>query len=164
MNFSKLSQNDPQSGPHIDPPVFDPSGFSTEPYIKRVEKPWGYELHWAPEGLPYMAKILHINSGGQLSLQIHDQKQESYFLISGRAALHWENNKGEMVVTELQRGLGYRTAVGQKHRIVGLTDCDVAEASTPEVGTTWRLDDQYGRPDETPQRRSFERNENAENM
>jgi mannose-6-phosphate isomerase len=141
------------------PPHFDPKDFSTERYIKRVEKPWGYELHWVPEGLPYMGKVLHINEGEYLSLQVHDEKQESYFLISGRAALNWENDKGEMVTTELEKGYGYRTSVGQKHRISGLTDCDVIEASTPEAGTTWRLDDKYSRPDETPEQRKRERGE-----
>lgn len=140
-------------------PVFDPKSFSTEPYIKRVEKPWGYELHWVPEGLPYMGKILHINQGEYLSLQIHDEKQESYFMMSGQASLEWENQQGEMVTTEMQAGYGYRTSVGQKHRIVGLTDCDVIEASTPESGTTWRLEDKYARPDETTDQRKLERGE-----
>src|SRR6266536_788447 len=27
-------------------PTFDPSNFNTKPYVKRVKKPWGYELHW----------------------------------------------------------------------------------------------------------------------
>jgi mannose-6-phosphate isomerase len=139
------------------PPQFDPSNFHNEPYVKRVEKPWGYELHWVREGSPYMGKILHLNQGGTLSLQIHDQKEESYFMMSGRAKLVWENNKGEMIETEMQPGLGYATQVGQKHRIVGITDCDVIESSTPELGTTWRLEDDYARPHETPEQRDIER-------
>lgn len=140
-------------------PSFDRRDFSNESYVKQVEKPWGYELHWVPEGLPYMGKVLHINAGARLSLQIHDQKQESYFLMSGKAAVLWENNQGEMITTELQPGVGYSTRVGQKHRLIGLTDCDIIEASTPEAGTTWRLDDDYSRPDETPEQRKIERGE-----
>lgn len=145
--------NDPQ------PPVFDPAGFTNEPYVKRVEKPWGYELHWVREGSPYMGKIMHVNEGGSLSLQVHDQKEESYFMMSGRAKLVWENNKGEMIETEMQPGFGYATQVGQKHRIEGITDCDIIEASTPEKGTTWRLWDKYSRPNETPEQRRKERGE-----
>lgn len=145
---------DDQNVPH-----FDPKDFATDPYIKRVEKPWGYELHWVPEGLPYMGKVIHINAGARLSLQVHDQKQEGYFIISGRGALIWENNKGEMVETELKSGVGYRTSVGQKHRLKGITDCDIIEASTPEAGTTWRLQDDYSRPHETPEQRKKERGE-----
>jgi len=141
------------------PPVFDPSGFSTEPYVKRVEKPWGYELHWVREGAPYMGKLLQINTGARLSLQVHDQKQESWFVISGRAVVIWENARGELVETELQPGRGYSTQVGQKHRLKGITDTDIIEVSTPEAGTTWRLEDDYARPNETPEQRRIERGE-----
>lgn len=142
-----------------DPPRFDPSGFSNEPYVKRFEKPWGYELHWVPADAPYMGKVLHVKKGAQLSLQMHDQKSESWLLISGRAAVIWENDKGELLETELQPGQGYTTKVGQKHRLKGLTDCDIIEVSTPELGTTWRLEDDYARPHETPDQRAKERGE-----
>lgn len=138
-------------------PIFDPSNFTTEPYVKRIEKPWGYELHWVHENAPYMAKIEHINAGARMSLQIHDEKEESYLLIGGRAALLWENAAGELVQTELQPGQGYSTQVGQRHRLVGITDCDIVEAATPERGTTWRLEDDYARPNETPDQRDLER-------
>lgn len=137
--------------------AFDPQSFVTEPYGRRIDKPWGYELHWVPDGLPYMAKVLCINAGQRLSLQLHDQKQESYLLIEGRATLEWQDQRGTMVTTELRPGMGYRTAVGQKHRLTALTDCRIVEASTPEVGTTWRLEDDYDRSDETPQQRAQER-------
>ena len=140
-------------------PSFDPINFTTEPYVKRVEKPWGYELHWVPEGEPYIGKILHINAGAQISLQLHDAKQESWFMMNGRAAVIWENNRGELIETELQPGQGYSTKVGQKHRLKGITDCDIIEISTPEAGTTWRLEDDYARPNETPEQRKKERGE-----
>jgi mannose-6-phosphate isomerase-like protein (cupin superfamily) len=140
-------------------PQFDPSAFSTEPYAKRIEKPWGYELHWVPAGSPYMAKIEHVDAGKRMSLQIHDTKQESYFLMSGRASIIWENEQGDLVETELKPGMGYQTKIGQKHRLKGITDCDIIEASTPEAGTTWRLEDDYNRPDETPEQRQLERAE-----
>jgi mannose-6-phosphate isomerase len=138
-------------------PRFDPGGFTTEPYVKKVDKPWGYELHWVREGSPYMGKLLHIKEGASISLQIHDHKEESYFIIKGRGKLIWENSRGEMTETELQPGMGYATKVGQKHRLAGVTDCDIIEASTPEAGTTWRLEDDYARPHETPEQRERER-------
>ncbi len=140
-----------------EPPTYDPSGFSNEPYAKKIDKPWGYEIHWVREDAPYMGKIMHINEGGRLSLQIHDQKQESYLVIKGEAALLWENQRGEMVETKLEPGKGYSTKIGQKHRLVGVTDCDIVEVSTPESGTTWRLEDDYARPHETPDQRQLER-------
>lgn len=143
----------------IDPNQFDKSKFSNSPYIKKVDKPWGYELHFVPENLPYMGKIEHLNAGARMSLQIHDLKQESWFLMNGRAKIIWENMDGEMIETELEAGLGYTCALGQKHRLVGITDCDIIEVSTPEQGTTLRLEDDYKRPDETPEQRKKERGE-----
>lgn len=137
-------------------PTFDPSNFDTNPYIRRIEKPWGYELHWVPEGVPYIGKVLHINAGVRLSLQIHDEKQESWFIIAGRGKVIWEDNTGNLIETELQPGVGYSTKIGQKHRLVGITDCDIVEVSTPEAGTTWRLEDDYARPDQTPDERAAE--------
>lgn len=140
-------------------PQFDPSTFSNNSYVKKIDKPWGYELHWVPEDAPYMGKVLHINKGARLSLQIHDAKQESWFLMSGQAKIMWDNNKGELIETELTEGNGFSTKVGQRHRLMGITDCDILEVSTPEKGTTWRLEDDYNRPDETPEQRKKERGE-----
>ncbi len=138
-------------------PTFDPKDYDINPYAKRVEKPWGYEIHWVREGAPYMGKVLHIDEGKRLSLQVHDEKQESYFMMSGNAAVIWENNQGEMVETVLEYGKGYSTMVGQKHRLKGLEGgCDILEVSTPEAGTTWRLEDDYARKHQTPEERDAE--------
>jgi mannose-6-phosphate isomerase len=140
-----------------DLPQFDSSTFSNNSYVKRIEKPWGYELHWTPDNLPYVGKVLHVSAGKRLSLQYHDKKQESWFLMSGRGKVIWENDKGELIETELQMGQGYTCALGQKHRLAGITDCDILEVSTPEIGTTYRLEDDYKRPDETEEQRAKER-------
>lgn len=142
-----------------DVPQFDSQNYSNDSYVKKVEKPWGYELHWVPENAPYMGKLIHVNEGDRLSLQVHDQKQESWFLVKGRGAVIWENDKGELIETELLPGVGYTTAIGQKHRLKGLIECDIIEVSTPEMGTTWRLEDDYARPHETPDQRKKERGE-----
>ncbi len=139
------------------PPRFDTSGFDNAPYARKVEKPWGWELHWTPADLPYMGKVLHINAGARLSLQVHDAKRESWFLLSGRAKVAWQDSSGALIETELQSGVGYTCALGQTHRLIGITDCDVAEVSTPEIGTTWRLEDDYARPHETEAQRALER-------
>ena len=137
----------------VDLPQFDKSTFTTEGYVRRVEKPWGYELHWVPDGMTYMGKVLHINADKRLSLQVHEKKQETYWLISGDCDLLMENSKGEMETIHMQKGLGYTTQIGQKHRHHSITDCDVIEASTGEIGITWRLEDDYKRPDETEELR-----------
>ena len=70
-------------------------------------------------------------------------------MMNGKAKLVWDNEHNELIETELQYGQGYTCRIGQRHRLVGITDCDVIEVSTPEIGTTERLEDDYSRPDET---------------
>ena len=74
-----------------------------------------------------------------------------------RAEVNSKEFHSELIQTELQPGQGYSTKIGQKHRLLGITDCDVIEVSTPELGTTWRLEDDYSRPHETPEQRELER-------
>lgn len=131
----------------------DTSKFSNKPFVKRIPKPWGYELLFTPEVLPYSGKLLHIDGGKRLSLQVHDKKQETYFLISGECNLILESDKGEMETVKMEKGVGYTTAIGQKHRHQAVTDCDVIEAAMPESGNTYRLEDDYSRDTETEEMR-----------
>lgn len=119
--------------------------FNNEPYVRRVKKPWGWEIHWVPDDMPYMGKVEHIKAGHRLSLQYHDKKQESWLLINGRAKVIWDNDNGELVETELLPGQGFTCDLKQRHRLVGITDCDIIEVSTPEIGITYRLEDDYAR-------------------
>ena len=133
----------------IDLKNFDKSKFTNQPYVKRVEKPWGYEIIFSQENLPYVGKILHINAGKRLSLQYHDEKQETQFLVSGRCLRICDNQNGELVEFEMEKDKGYNICVGQRHRLKAIEDCDVFEVSTPETGNTYRLEDDYSRPTET---------------
>jgi mannose-6-phosphate isomerase-like protein (cupin superfamily) len=134
-------------------------GFESIPYARQIEKPWGWERHWTPADLPFMGKVLHINAGSRLSLQVHDQKCESWLLINGRARVMWDDSEGNLNEHELERDIGYTCRPGRRHRLIGITDCDIVEVSTPEIGTTWRLEDDFNRPHETPAQRSLERGE-----
>ncbi|SRR5260221_6460854 len=129
------------------------SKFANNPYVKKVPKPWGYEIHFTPDDLPYMGKILHIDAGKRLSLQVHDQKVESWFKLKGKVVMIIENTQGQLEEVEMEDGQGYTTKLGQKHRLKGIEDSDVLEVSTPEVGNTYRLEDDYSRPNETEQMR-----------
>ena len=52
--------------------------------VRRVEKPWGYELIWAHTE-KYVGKLLHVNQGHQLSLQYHHHRAEHWIIVSGTA-------------------------------------------------------------------------------
>ncbi len=127
----------------------DKTKFTNQPFVKRVEKPWGYEIIFTTDDLPYAGKILHINKDKRLSLQVHDQKQETQFLIAGRCLRIADNEKGQLTETEMEKDQGYTIFVGQRHRLKAIEDCDVFEVSTPEIGNTYRLEDDYSRDTET---------------
>jgi mannose-6-phosphate isomerase len=110
---------------------------------ERVEKPWGYELIWA-HAERYVGKILHINAGHALSLQYHRQKDETIHLLSGSMRLEYDRGEGRRDVT-LRPGESVRIRPGMVHRMVALADCDVLEASTPQLEDVVRLEDRYGR-------------------
>jgi mannose-6-phosphate isomerase-like protein (cupin superfamily) len=119
-----------------------------EPFVQRIEKPWGWEFILTPPESPVVGKILHIKKGTRLSYQYHEKKIETLCLISGRAKLIFNDEEIEM---ELQKG--YLIQPGDKHRMQGITDCEIMEASTKEEGTTVRLQDDFQRLDETEELR-----------
>jgi mannose-6-phosphate isomerase len=123
------------------------------PHQRRVEKPWGWEVLWAETPF-YVGKILHIIAGRRLSLQYHDEKHETQCLLRGRALLVLEDDDGTLREIAMEPGRGYTVTPFQQHRIIAIDDCDVLEVSTPEVGTTYRLADDYARPHETEAIRS----------
>jgi mannose-6-phosphate isomerase-like protein (cupin superfamily) len=133
--------------------------FSLEPFGRRLEKPWGYEILLTPPDVPYTAKLIHVHAGKRLSLQLHDTKIETQTLIDGRGTLVLEGPDGELHDVPMQRGVGYHVAVRQRHRLCAAPDEDatVFEASTPEAGVTLRLEDDYARPHETEEVRQAER-------
>jgi mannose-6-phosphate isomerase len=113
---------------------------------QRVEKPWGYELWWAETPL-YAGKILHVDAGQSLSLQMHREKDESSYLLSGRLRLTRGPSADELTTEEVGPGFAWRVEPGTVHTIEALEDCDVLEVSTPHLDDVVRLRDRYGRQD-----------------
>jgi mannose-6-phosphate isomerase-like protein (cupin superfamily) len=138
---------------------WDMSAFSLAPHGRRVHKPWGYEILLSPVDAAYTFKLIHVQAGKRLSLQVHDVKVETQTLVAGRCTLVLEGADGQLHDIEMRQGVGYHVAVGQRHRLSAPADSDatVVEASTPEAGTTLRLEDDYARPDETEELRHAER-------
>jgi mannose-6-phosphate isomerase-like protein (cupin superfamily) len=50
--------------------------------ITTVPKPWGHETIWAKTDR-YVGKIIHIKAGHALSVQYHNRKDETVYLLSG---------------------------------------------------------------------------------
>lgn len=111
--------------------------------MRRVEKPWGYELIWA-EAERYVGKILHINAGQRLSRQYHNKKEETFLVQQGEMDL--EIGTGAEQRTLRMKALDtFHCKPKTVHRMVAVTDVDVVEVSTPELDDVVRLEDVYGR-------------------
>ena len=115
--------------------------------VTRVEKPWGYELHWAKTDR-YVGKLIHVNAGQALSLQYHNIKDETIYLHAGR--LLFEIHEGDQRVRrEMLPGDRVHITPKTIHRMTAIKDSDIFEVSTPELHDVVRLEDRYGRVDKT---------------
>ena len=112
---------------------------------RRVEKPWGWELIWA-DAEAYVGKILFVRAGESLSLQFHREKDESWYVESGRARLEL-GEVGQEVLDEevVTAGASFCYRPGTVHRITALEDTTILEVSTPHLDDVVRLEDRYGR-------------------
>ncbi len=115
--------------------------------IQTVEKPWGYELIWS-HTKTYAGKVIHIRKGHQLSLQYHQEKEESIFVYSGSMHLILENDQGDLETILLNAGEAHHIPVKRKHRMIALEECEILEVSTPQLNDVVRLEDSYGRVSE----------------
>ena len=111
---------------------------------RRVDKPWGYEIWWSHTDL-YAGKILHVEAGHRLSLQYHEHKDESCYLLSGSVRLIKGPSLDELDAVDLVPGACWRNRPGEIHTIEALAPSDVLEVSTPQLDDVVRLLDDYGR-------------------
>jgi mannose-6-phosphate isomerase len=108
-----------------------------------VPKPWGHETIWAHTDR-YVGKILHIKAGHALSVQYHNRKDETVHLLSGELIYRVKLGE-ELEDMHLKAGESFRICPGTIHQMEAVTDCDVLEASTPDLDDVVRLADRYGR-------------------
>jgi mannose-6-phosphate isomerase-like protein (cupin superfamily) len=112
--------------------------------VRRVDKPWGYELIWADTDR-YVGKILHVKRGEALSLQMHRIKDETMYVLAGRVRMEVGESADRLERLELAAGQAIRLLPGTVHRVEALEDADILEASTPHLDDLVRLEDRYGR-------------------
>ena len=114
------------------------------PPARHVPKPWGYELIWA-ETDRYAGKLIAIEAGQRLSLQLHERKEESIYVLAGRLRLHLEDGAGEMQFVDLGAGDHAHVPAHRRHRFEALERVELIEVSTPELDDVIRLEDDFGR-------------------
>jgi mannose-6-phosphate isomerase len=120
------------------------SNISDASLPRRVAKPWGNEL-WYALTERYAGKILHVERGHRLSLQFHERKDESCYLLSGQLLLIRGPSPEQLNESVLDAGAVWRNQPGDVHTIEALEDSDVLEVSTPDLDDVIRLTDNYGR-------------------
>ena len=112
---------------------------------RTVDKPWGSELIWA-ETDEYAGKILFVKAGESLSLQYHEVKDESWYVLEGRARLELGTVGEEKLDTlEIVPGQAFRFRPGTVHRVTAIEDTRIVEVSTAHLADVVRLADNYGR-------------------
>ena len=131
----------------VDSPNFESlDRWSVDP--RRVEKPWGWELIWAHTD-DYVGKILFVRAGHSLSLQFHKEKDEAWYVESGRAKLELGDvGQGTLNTEVIAAGAAFHFAPGTVHRVTALEDTTIVEVSTPQLDDVVRLEDRYGRAGE----------------
>lgn len=112
--------------------------------VRRVDKPWGYELIYAVTER-YCGKLLFVRAGEALSLQYHRKKDETIYVHEGRAELEIGRQGEEPTPVLVGPGDSFRLRPGTVHRMRALEDTLFLEVSTPELDDVVRLEDRYGR-------------------
>lgn len=120
---------------------------------RRTDKPWGYEILWAHSDR-YVGKILHIEAGHVLSLQYHEQKHESIYVLSGKMIYRYDAEAdgrtggwadGKLRERIMVPGDAQQVSTGRIHQFEAIETTDVLEASTNHLDDVIRLQDRYGR-------------------
>jgi mannose-6-phosphate isomerase len=122
---------------------------------KIVEKPWGREI-WYADQSAYAGKVLEVKKGCRLSLQYHERKTETLYLLSGKVLLTFraiaagESPSASLVSAADQRvwlpGQTVHIPVRTIHRFEALEDSVLIESSTPDLTDVVRLQDDFSRP------------------
>lgn len=114
------------------------------PPPRLIPKPWGHELIYAANA-HFAGKILVVRGGHRISLQYHERKHETMYLRRGRAILTSGWNVNALRHLEITPGDIIDIPPGMLHRIEALEDCEIFEASTPDLDDLVRIADDYGR-------------------
>lgn len=112
--------------------------------IKRIPKPWGHEI-WFANQPEYCGKILHINKGHRYSLQFHEKKAETQYLLNGKVKFLLGPSEDQLEEVILNPGDKLDVYPGTVHRAEALEDSDILEVSTNDLDDVVKLADDYGR-------------------
>jgi|TARA_B110000914_G_scaffold189259_1_gene174622 mannose-6-phosphate isomerase len=109
-----------------------------------IEKPWGKE-EVIEINDKYMMKKLTMLKGHRCSLQLHNHKKETIYVLSGQLRIISGPDQDNLTGKIYTEGESITISPGVIHRMEGLEDSIYLEASTPEMDDVVRLVDDYER-------------------
>lgn len=108
---------------------------------ERVEAPWGFQTIWAKTD-SYIGKLIYISAGHRLSLQYHEKKEETVYVLSGILYV----TDGEGKEHKLYPGESYHVLPGEIHRFSAKeSSVKIMEVSSPYNDDVVRIEDDYNR-------------------
>jgi mannose-6-phosphate isomerase-like protein (cupin superfamily) len=112
--------------------------------MRIIDKPWGKE-ELLEINDHYMVKKLMMRKGHRCSLQYHNQKIETIYVLSGHLKISSGSSENELKVKIFGPNEMITLLPGTIHRMEGVEDCVYLEASTPQVEDVVRIQDDYNR-------------------
>ena len=109
-----------------------------------IEKPWGKE-EVIEINDKYMMKKLTMLKGHRCSLQLHNHKKETIYVLSGQLKIISGPDQDNLTGKIYSEGESITISPGVVHRMEGVEDSIYLEASTPEIDDVVRLVDDYER-------------------
>jgi len=112
--------------------------------MKRIDKPWGYEL-LIEKNDRYVMKELGMNKGHKCSIQYHEKKKETVYVLSGILKVYLGDDIESLDEIIMRPHDSLTLEPFKIHRMEAVEDAVYLEASTPELDDVIRLQDEYGR-------------------
>ena len=109
-----------------------------------IEKPWGLE-EVVEINDKYIVKKLTMWAGHRCSLQYHNIKKETIYVLSGVLKIIQGASQDTLKEKLYRAGDAITIRPGIIHRMEGVEDAIYLEASTPEMDDVVRLVDDYQR-------------------
>jgi mannose-6-phosphate isomerase len=148
--------------------ITDNNGFRSEKAIsdfkiikdhKKVNKPWGHEIWFVWLKDYHVLKRIFMKKGNKCSLQYHDKKYETNYLVNGKAKIikglhiNLKEDRNKIFKKILNENLNKDYAIvaeapyvfsnipGEVHRVYSEKDYTAYEVSTPQLDDVVRVQD-----------------------
>lgn len=112
--------------------------------MNKIEKPWGYEI-LIEHNDRYVMKELKMNKGHKCSIQYHEKKKETVYVLSGKLKVYIGDKLDRLEEIIMKPHDTLTLEPFKIHRMEAVEDSIYLEASTPELDDVVRLKDEYGR-------------------